>query len=303
MLRGEGACRRDRLGTGEQRDPDRPGEQPLDVRKGDARHAHLGHLGRDLPELGDTVAVRVEQAGREDPRDDRDQRRRQLWRDSLQNEDQRKRPEPEHDRPAGNDAEVGELVPDELEEVPGAAGNAEQGRDLASHDHQRQTDHVPGQHGLRQELGNEAETRDPGEHEQAACHQRQQRREVQEPIGIPCDDRCDRGSREDRDPRARTDVQLATRPQERVQKEPRARGVQPPHGRHTRERCVGHRLRHQNSPDRQSGQRVPLHRQTPGRQPTGRRDRPDDQTADRSGAQPHLRATLGDRHPRGSRRR
>ena len=68
--------------------------------------------------------------------------------------------EPEHDRPAGNAAEVGEHVPGDLEEVPGAAGDAEQRRDLARQDHEREPDHVSGQHRLGEELRDEAEARE-----------------------------------------------------------------------------------------------------------------------------------------------
>ena len=139
---------------------------------------------------------------------------------------------------------------------PVALLDAEELRDLADHDRERQPDDEALEHRLRDEVGEEA---------RAGAARRRARATpvVSASMAVNAANVAgrrgevgDRGGRQRRRGRHRPDHEVPRAPERGVQDQRRRRGVQTDHGRDAGDRRVGERLGHQHRPHREPGDQV-----------------------------------------------
>ena len=156
----------------------------------------------------------------------------------------------------------------------GIDGEPEELGQLADDDRQREPVHVADLGRLRQQVRDEPEPGQPGDHHHHADHHRQHRRERDGPSGVTVGEQ-ERGDRR-RDHRAQrrvgTEHQHSGGPEDRVPDQAQDRGVEPGHRRQPGQLGVRHPLRHQQrrqdeAGDDVLGQPCPLVR--PGQPQTG----------------------------------
>ena len=182
-----------------------------------------------------------------------------------QHEDEGQGAGPDREGPRVGVGQVVDQDLDLLDRAVTAAGHAEELRQLADDDRDRQAEDEPGDDGLGEEVGDEAEANDPGRQEDRPDHQREARGQREVAVRVAARERADDRGGHDRHRRARRDLEMAARAEDRVGGEGGERRDQPVLGRHAREGRVGHGHGHHDAP-RGEGRR-------PGRPAASRRDR------------------------------
>ena len=165
-----------------------------------------------MPDDRHTLVAEVERTGHEHPDSDRDERRRRARDERLEDEDQGQRADTDGDRPAVRIREVGDDLLDGREEAVRVDREPEQSRHLPDGDHKAEPDHVPGEHRLREELGDETEPQDAREDEDGARQEGEAGGKGEVPLAVAESERRDGGRGEHGDPGAGADIELAAGP-------------------------------------------------------------------------------------------
>ena len=190
------------------------------------------------------------------PKQHRDERGGHDRQEPPQTEHERQRREPDEQRDPARLPEVAEQSPELLEEVAVGLLDAEQLRDLADDDREREPDDEALEHGLRDEAREEAEAAEPGEQCDHADDERERDRELHELVRSDGSERGDRRGRECRSRGHRPGHEVARAAEGGVEDQRRRCRVQAVDRRNAGDRGVGERLRHEHGPDRQPGDQV-----------------------------------------------
>ena len=160
------AARQDaRVGERHEGDPDRRGEERLEVLERDVGHAESRQAGGNVADHGHLIGE-TEHGDHRRRADDREEDARDLRRDPAQAEDQRERRDADRER-----GRVGLVEPVTKSRTPGAGPlrfdrEPEELGELRDDDGHGDAHQVAEAHGHRQQLGHEAEPRQPaGEHD------------------------------------------------------------------------------------------------------------------------------------------
>ena len=144
-----------------------------------------------------------------------------------------------------------------VDEAVGVGREAEQLRELADDDRDRQADHVADLHLLREQVGDEAELAEPEADLDRGDEQRQHAGERDELGRVAGDrERDDRGEDQRPERRVRAEHEDPRRPEERVADEARDRRVEAVDGRQPRELGVRHALRNEDRRQNDPGDEV-----------------------------------------------
>ena len=133
------------------------------VEPADVRHAERGQAALDRADDVDALLVEVQERDRADAEADGHERPRDDRCELLEADDDGQRQESDHQRRDAGRPEAAEEPDDLLEEVALDLVDAEQLRQLAHDDRQRETDDEALQHRLRDEAREEAETEQAGD--------------------------------------------------------------------------------------------------------------------------------------------
>ena len=148
--------------------------QPAGVRESDVRQAQRRQAAADRP---DGRHIEPERLDRGDRSRDSDQRAGNGRSNTPQSDDQRQRDRADEQREPLRISQMGDQLPRLLEEVAAPPADPEHLRQLADDDRERQSDDEALEHGLADEVGQEAETQHTREQRGDAGGQRQPRRE------------------------------------------------------------------------------------------------------------------------------
>jgi hypothetical protein len=172
-----------------------------------------GHLTHDRA----AVRGKIQEGRGDDAQDEHDERSRDPRQPSPQHGEDDQRGHAHRERPAVGVRELCHQAGELLERVVPTARDPEQLGQLANDDRDGQPDHESGDHGLGQELGQEPEPQEPGHEQRAADHQGERRHQA----GVHLDaaaghHRRDHDRRHQRDRRARRDLQVPRRAEQRA---------------------------------------------------------------------------------------
>ena len=260
--RREAGRRGDRVGQGDERDPDRGDEQRQDVVDVGPRELRLRQA---LRQGADRLHVEVEHGGHDRRPDDRDEHSGYLAHDTGEQEEHGQRGEADRDRRA---VALVEAVDERAELVDEAVRvgrePAELGQ-LADDDREGEPVHVADLHLLREEVGDEAELGDAeadlDERDQEGHHAGQRDRPRRIVAGH--DQRRDRGEDQRSERRVRPEHQDPARSHDRVPDEAGDRRVQPRDRGKPGQLCVGHALGHEDRREDDAGDEVEVEPASP----------------------------------------
>ena len=247
-----------RVGERDERDTDRGGEERLEVGErdiGESDHRQAGGDGADHRHA-------IVEAQRGDDRggaDDRDEDARHPGRPATQGQHQHKRSGAERERSRVGLVEAGDEVDRAAHEALGVDREAEELGQLLDDDRRGDAHEVAEPHRQRQQLGDEAEARQPtGEHDRA--DEDGEQAGEGDPLGSVAGrrQRDDRGGDERGDGGVRAQDEDRRRAQQEVDDERHQGRVQPGDRRHAGELGVGHALR-----DEERGEDGPRHQVAP----------------------------------------
>ena len=211
----------------------------------------------DLADDGHPFVGEVERLDGQDAEEDDDERGGDRRRQPAETEQDDQRRETDGEGLPLGVAEVGDDVPHLLEEVVALSFDAEELGDLADDDRQREADDEPLQHRLGDEVGEEAEPRQPGDEREESRGEGEQRREGGEILIRPAGGQVGHRRRRQRGGRRhRPDDEMPAAAERRVEDQRGRGGVQADDRRDAGDRGVGQRLGHQHRPDGQPGDDV-----------------------------------------------
>jgi hypothetical protein len=210
----------------------------------------------DVPDDRDAVRLQIEGVDSAHAERDRHQRTRDDWQETPQSHDDREGDEADDERTYVGVAKVPHKVPELLEEVAAALLDAEQLGKLAHDDREREPDDEPLEHRLRDEVGDEAQPQQAGDHGDDARRDRERRRQRDE-LARAGGRELGHGGGGERGRRGHgTGDQVPRAAEGGVQDQRARRGVQPDHRRRARDARVCERLGHEHRPYRQARDRV-----------------------------------------------
>ena len=140
--------------------------------------------------------------------------------------------------------------------LPSLLLDAEQLRDLADDDRQRQADDEALQHRLGDEAGEEPEPEQPGHEGEDPGDEREHAVKAAKSSGPPRDEVGDRRGGQRGRGRHRPDDEMPGAAERGVEDQRRGRGVEPDDRRDTGDGRVGERLGHEHRPDGQAGDEI-----------------------------------------------
>jgi hypothetical protein len=261
LASGEGRCRRHGVRERDDRDGERSGEQrrhvtPADSREREGRKALWEHADRV-----DALGLEVEQVDRHGGQHHDDEDTRDLGQQPVQEQDA---DQGTHAEEGGRRVGLAVREPHHegahlVHQPVSIDGEPEELGQLTDDDGQRQPVHVADLGRLRQQVRDEPELGQPGDHHHHADQHRQQRGERNGSRGVAA--REHEGGDRRRDHRAKGRVwaqhQHPGRPEDRVAEQAQDRGVEPGHGRQPGQLRVGHPLGHQQRRQDEAGDDVP----------------------------------------------
>ena len=187
---------------------------------------------------------------------------------SFEHDHEREREEADEQRQTARVAQFREQAPELLEEVARGFRDPEQLGQLPDDDRQGQPDNEPLQHGLGDEVREEAETEQPGDEGDDPDDQPERGCERDELVGPLRGEIADCRRRKGGRRRHRPRDEMPRAAERCVEDERARRRVEAHHRRDARDGGVGQSLRYEHGPDRQAGNEVAT---DPARPVTGQR--------------------------------
>lgn len=266
------------VGDRHHRDRERAGDEPARVGERDRRQAERRQRAGERADESDMrvgdirvcaarVRRRAEPRGDDRRAGDRDQHARPRGRDAPQQRDAGETAAAERERreidPALRDGggEARDLVDERAAERHGA----EQARQLARDQRQREPVQIAVLNRLGQQIGDEAQLQQAGEHAKAAGHQRERGRERDRVRGLAVRERRDRAGDQRGERRIGAEHQDPAWPEDRVADERGDRRVQAGDDRQARRLSVAHADRHEHRGQRDARVQIPCEPRAPVR--------------------------------------
>ena len=246
------------VGEGNERDAQGRTGEGADLRPAQVRPRGRGDATREVADDFQAVPLEVEHEHCDDAHDDRDERGRDARVDRLQHEDQREAQPTDGERPAVEVAgaqpavHVANLSCERL----ARHGESAQLGELPDDDRDRDAVQVAVAHGRREQLGEEAEARQPGKDAHDAGDDRQHRRRGEALRGGQRHRREHGGRDQWGERRVRTDHHDARRPEQGVHEERDDRGVEAVHGGQPTGDGIRHACRGEETGEYQPGQEI-----------------------------------------------
>ena len=175
----------------------------------------------------------------------------------MENRDRDDRPQSNRQRPPIGGAQFTQDSPQLLEEVAGDRLNAEQLGHLTDPDHEGEARHEPGQDRPGEEVRDEPQSGDPGQHEDDADHDGQHCAIGRKLGRVAGGERAYCRGGHHRHRRARPHRDLAAGTEQRVHEQRSQRRIESRLRREPGKCPVGHALRYEHRPHGNSGRKVP----------------------------------------------
>ena len=256
MAPGVGAAGAHRLADREEDDPCRAEGEVGQGGERNPRDRRQRHPRRDLAHHADAVRGEVQGRNRQDPQHEHDQRPGHARRDPAQDQDHGQRHQADRERVGVGVRQLADQLDDLLRQRAAQARHAQDLGQLADDDRDREPSDEARHDGLGEEVRDEPELREPGRDEDHADHQREGGRERQVARRVaPRQADDDRGGHHGHGG-AGGHLEVAARPEDRVDGEGREGGHQPQLGRHAGQPRVGEGHRDHHAPRGQGGGEV-----------------------------------------------
>ena len=233
-------------------------QQVVDVFEGHPGELPAGQAAGDVADHGEAVVGQAEQGGEERGEDDGHEGGGDLLQVALDDEEQHEAAGADDERQPAPRARLAEEAHRLLERRVAGKMDAHELADLTDGDRVRKPDDEAVEDGFREELGDQAQPGETGEHEDRAGQQRQGDGERQVAlVAAGGGQRRDDGGRDDGHRRGRSDDEMPRAAEEGVGDERQRRGVEPVLRRHAGDPGIGEPFGYQQRPDRQRGDDVP----------------------------------------------
>jgi hypothetical protein len=183
ILRCVGLARAQGLGEPDEHHPDRRGRQVEVAVGGDARQTKGGQAALDLPGDCDPVLAEIEDVDGGDAAQDGGERSGCDGHPVLQLEHEGQRQDAHEQRQPAGLSEARQQLPQLLEEVAVAFGEAEEFRQLPDDDRERETDDEALQHRGGGEVGEDTEPEEAGDDRHVSHREGERDRELHEGVG------------------------------------------------------------------------------------------------------------------------